>query len=68
VTELLADEIRTFVGGKQNVTWIFVALEVGTRLWPSTVVGGRSYQKTLGLFRNISGRSKKMEKPLIATV
>jgi len=28
VTELQTDEIRTFVGGKQNVTWIFAAIEV----------------------------------------
>jgi len=67
VSELQADEIRTFVGGKQDVVWIFAGIEVGTRLWPSTVVGRRSYQNTLGLFRDIFDRSRKIEKPLIVT-
>src|SRR5215471_10623552 len=40
-TELQADEIRTFIQGKQKPTWIFVAIEVWTRLWSATVVGRR---------------------------
>ena len=39
VEELQADEIRSFVGGKTRPTWIFVAIEVESRLWPSTVTG-----------------------------
>ena len=37
VEELQADEIRSFAGGKTRPTWIFVAIEVWSRLWPSTV-------------------------------
>ena len=47
VEELQADEIRSFVGGKTRPTWIFVAIEVWSRLWPSTVTGKRSYRNTL---------------------
>ena len=67
LSELQADEIRTFVGIKQDVVWIFVGIEVGTRLWPSTVVGRGSYQNTLGLFRDMFNRSEIIEKPLIVT-
>ena len=67
LSELQADEIRTFVGGKQDVVWIFAGIEVGTRLWPSTVVGRRSYQNTLGLFRDMFNRSESIENPLIVT-
>ncbi len=42
VEELQADEIRSFAGGKTRPTWIFVAIEVWSRLWPSTVTGRRS--------------------------
>ena len=36
VAELQADEIRTFAGGKAKPTWILAAIEVWSRLWPST--------------------------------
>ena len=65
LSELQADEIRTFVGGKQDVGWIFAGIEVGTRLWPSTVVGRRSHQNTVGLFRDMFNRSENIENPLI---
>ena len=44
--ELQADELRTIVGSKTNVTWIFTTTEVWSRLWPSCVVGRRSYRNT----------------------
>ena len=33
LVELQADEIQTIVGGKQQAIWIFVVLEVWSRLW-----------------------------------
>ena len=54
VEKLQADEIRSFVGGKTRPAWIFVAIEVWSRLWPSTVTGRRSYRNT----------EVKMSKPL----
>jgi len=35
VEEFQADEIRTFAGNKKTPSWIFVAIEVWSRLWPS---------------------------------
>jgi len=67
VTELQADEIRTMVGSKQQPIWIFVSIDVWSRLWPSTVVGRRSYRNTLGLFRDVSSRMKLERIPLITT-
>lgn len=67
VAELQADEIRTFVGSKERPTWVFATIEVWSRLWPSTVVGRRSYRKTLALFRDISNRMHFDTVPLIVT-
>jgi transposase-like protein len=42
--ELQADEIRTIVGNKEQPIWVFVVIDVWSRLWPSTVVGKRSFR------------------------
>ena len=42
-------------------------IEVWSRLWPSTVVGKRSYQNTLSLFRNVSRRMTLKRIPLVVT-
>lgn len=65
--EFQADEIRAFVGEKEEVVWIFAGIEVSARLWPVAVVGRRSYRNTLRLFRDVVDRCKSAEKPLIAT-
>jgi hypothetical protein len=57
ISELQADEIRTIIHDKEQPIWIFAAIEVWSRLWPSTVVGRRSYRNTLTLFRDISSRT-----------
>jgi len=67
LAELQADEIQTIVGGKQQPIWIFVALDVWSRLWPSIVVGKRSYRNTLDLFRNLSQPMNPEVVPLITT-
>jgi transposase-like protein/IS1 family transposase len=67
LTELQADEIHTIVQSKEQPIWIFAAIEVWSRLWPSTVVGRRSYRNTATLFRDISRRSNLERFPLIAT-
>ena len=43
IIELQADEIRTFVETKKKHMWIFVAIEVWSRLWISKVIGKRNY-------------------------
>src|SRR5215470_12309663 len=53
-TELQADEIRTIVGSRQQSIWVFVVIDVWSRLWSSIVVGKRSYRNTLDLFRDLS--------------
>ena len=67
ISELQADEIRTIIHDKEQPVWIFAAIEVWSRLWPSTVIGRRSYRNTLVLFRDISSRSNLQCVPLIAT-
>jgi transposase-like protein len=67
VVELQADEIKTIVGSKEAPIWIFAVIEVWSRLWPSTVVGKRSYQNTLAFFRNVSSRMILKQIPLIVT-
>ena len=67
VEELQADEIRSFVGVKTRPTWIFAAIEVWSRLWPSTVIGRRSYRNTLALLRDVADRMDFERLPLIVT-
>ena len=67
VEELQTDEIRSFTGGKTRPTWIFAAIEVWSRLWPSTVVGRRSYRNTWALVRDVSKRMAFATCPLIVT-
>jgi len=67
VTELQADEIHTIIHDKEQPIWIFATIEVWSRLWPSTVVGRRSYRNTLALFRDFSGRTNLERGPLITT-
>ena len=66
-TELQADEIRSFTGGKTRPAWVFAAIEVWSRLWTSTVVGRRSYRNTLALGRDVATRRKSAAGPLIVT-
>jgi hypothetical protein len=47
MAELQADEMQAIVGGKEQPIWVFAVIGVWSRLWPSTVVGGRSYRNTL---------------------
>ena len=67
LAELQADEIQTIVGGKERPVWIFVVLDVWSRLWPSTVVGKPSHRNTLDLFRDVSKRMILDSIPLITT-
>ena len=65
--ELQVDEIRTFTGNKKTPSWVFVTIEVWSRLWPSTVTGRRSYRNTHALFRDLSRRMNFGHLPLIVT-
>jgi IS1 family transposase len=67
MAELQADEMRAIVGGKEQPMWVFVILDVWSRLWPSTVVGGRSYRNTQALFREVFERMIPGQIPLITT-
>ena len=42
-------------------------IDVWSRLWPSTVVGKRSYRNTLDLFQDLSNRMNLEVAPLITT-
>ena len=55
------------MGGKEHPTWIFASIDVLSRLWPSTVVGRRSYRNTLGLFQDLLSRMVHKGIPMIAT-
>src|SRR5262245_57191595 len=67
VVELQADEVRTIIGGREQAIWVFVVIDVWSRLWPSTVVGKRSYRETLNLFGDLFRRMSLETIPLITT-
>ncbi len=51
--ELQADEICTFTGTKKKLIWIFVAIEVWSRIWISKVVGSRNYRNIKTLLNQV---------------
>ncbi len=65
--EVQADEIRTFLTNKNTVTWVLATIEVWSRLWPSTVVGRRSYLNIRALMEDTTRRGKIDFIPLITT-
>jgi len=67
VEELQADEMRTIVRDKEHPIWVFTTIDVWSRLWPSTVVGRRSYRNTLALFQDVVSRMNLERVPLSAT-
>jgi IS1 family transposase len=67
VQELQADEIRTIIGGKKRPVWVFASMDLWSRLWPSTVVGRRSYRNTRALLLEVRDRSRRGCSPLIVT-
>lgn len=58
IKEIQADELCTFVGKKTNTTWLFTIFEVSSRLWPTKVLGRRSYRNTELLFNETVHRGK----------
>ncbi len=51
--EFQADEICTFTGTKKKPVWIFVAIEVWSRIWISKVVGSRNYRNIKTLLNQV---------------
>jgi hypothetical protein len=39
--------LKSIIHDKEPPIWIFATIEVWSRVWPSIVVGRRSYRKTL---------------------
>ncbi len=64
--ELQADEICTFAGTKKKPMWIFVAIEVWSRIWISKVVGSRNYRNIKTLLNQVI-RSCRIVNPFIFT-
>jgi len=64
--EVQADELCTFAGKKTDTTWLFSTIEVSSRLWPTKVVGRRSYRNTELLFNEIVHRGK-IASPILVT-
>ena len=67
LSELQADEIRTFVDSKNHPTWVFATIEVSSRLWPSTVIGRRSYSNTRALVSDTIHRGHFSGRLLVST-
>ncbi len=65
--ELQADEIRSFTSTKLRPTWLFLAIEVWSRMWLATVVGRRSYKNAERLFREATRQATWTRPPLITT-
>jgi IS1 family transposase len=67
INELQADELCTFVGSKTNPCWVFSTIEVTSRLWPTSVIGRRSYHNTELLFNETVRRGKIVDTALVTS-
>jgi len=67
LTELQADEIRTFVDRKLKPIWILTLIEVWSRLWVSCVVGRRSYRNVKAVIGAAIQRGEIKERFLFTT-
>ena len=67
VQELQADEIQTIALDQARPTWIFTTLEVWSRLWVSTAIGGRSRHHADQLFQDTVSRGRLTKLCLVTT-
>ena len=67
IAELQADEIRTFVGGKKKVRWVFTALEVSSRLWVGLAVGSRTHKNVKRCLLDVLHRGRIYSRFLFTT-
>jgi transposase-like protein len=65
--ELQLDELSTFLGNRNQQTWVFAGIEVSSRLWPATLVGPRTWRNTKSFLRNIADCSTWTGFPLITS-
>ena len=65
--EIQADEIKTFINCKKKSTWILMTIEVWSRLWPSSIVGRRSYRNIKRLMEETIRDACIERIPLITT-
>ena len=65
IVELQADEIRTFVGSKKKVRWVFTALEVSSRLWVGLTVGSRTYKNVKRCLLDVLQRGRIYDRFLL---
>ena len=65
--ELQLDEIRTFLDRKNRPIWIITVIEVWSRLWPSCVLGRRSYRNIRRLLRDLLSKTEFIDPILITT-
>ncbi len=65
--ELQADELCTFIGNKSKACWLFVTIEVSSRLWASSHVGRRSSRNTAAVLNDVILRGRLTGCPLLAT-
>ncbi len=65
--KLQLDELSTFLGNRNQQTWVFAGIEVSSRLWPATLVGSRSWRNTKSFIRSIADSSEWVPFPLITS-
>ncbi|MFT7670613.1 MAG: transposase-like protein [Planctomycetota bacterium] len=65
--ELQLDELNTFLGNRNEKTWVFAGIEVSSRLWPTTLVGARTWNNTKSFIRTIADSSEWAPFPLITS-
>ncbi len=65
--EVQVDELRTFVGGKDQTSWIYTSIEVWSRLWLSARIGRRTVRNTRVHYREVQDRCVAVGEPALLT-
>jgi len=64
-SELQGDELRGFLGDKQHRAYVYASMEVGSRLWVSTVVGRRTLRNTRLFVRDTRDRCARGQERIL---
>jgi transposase-like protein len=65
--ELQLDELRSFGAVREMRTWVYNAIEVGSRFWLGSRVGTRTLRNTLLFARTLRSRCASLSAPFLVT-
>ena len=63
LVERQADELRTLVGNKNKTVWLFVTIEVSSRVWAGSILGRRSDHNARAVITDAAAGAESLDVP-----